>query len=296
MQRLFKTLILTPLTLVLVASLYVGCGALIGNPDDEDDEPKKEEEIKKIATGMDGKLEGQGTIQFSITDAPIDDVKHVYVRIIKLEISKVGEAWIDIPLAVPNEIDLLSLQNGTTDALAALSNLNAGEYKQVRLILDEKSPGSIVLDSGTTHDLKIPSGSQTGLKLHSSFVIKDGETLDLTIDFDLRKSLTMTRQANTERYLLKPVLRLIEDNKSGIIKGYSLDADVVCAYFKGVTKDDSSSCGRAENSAIVKDGNYTIAFLEEGEYQLRLFPSEGDYKDLSKTFIVVGGETNSIDE
>jgi len=265
--------------------LNISCGSLIGNPDDDDGG------------------EGYGSVDFAITDAPIDSASHVYIRITGLEVSKKGDKWIDIPLSITTEIDLLELQDGTTEAFASLLELEAGDYNQIRLILDEQNSGSIVLDDDSEHPLTVPSGSETGLKIKSKFTITEGEKLKLIIDFDLRKSVKLTgnssgrKKDGNGKYILKPTLRLLEDKKTGNIKGSTSDeVMVVCTYQSDSSLDTISDCDNAINSAIPKNGNFTLSFLPAGDYKIRLFKTDGQYQDINQIITVTSGETTYVEE
>ena len=64
---------------------------------------------------------------------------------------------------------------------------------------------------------KVPSGSQTGLKLVRGFTLLAGGSADFTIDFDLRKSVVDPKGGQGMH--LKPALRLIDNAQSGTITG-----------------------------------------------------------------------------
>lgn len=99
----------------------------------------------------------------------------------------------------PAEYDLLQLQNGVTAALGH-QEIPPGVYTQLRLIVSE---ASVVVD-GEVHDLKIPSGSQTGLKLNYDFDLSAAGSYELVLDFDAHESV---KKAGP-KYLLTPVIRV----------------------------------------------------------------------------------------
>ena len=75
-----------------------------------------------------------------------------------------------------------------------------------------------MLSDGTMHGLKVPSGSETGLKLVSGFTVPSSGVVDYTIDFDLRKAITCpTGQAPA--CTLKPAERLVDNTTVGNIQG-----------------------------------------------------------------------------
>jgi hypothetical protein len=154
-------------------------------------------------------------LTFSLTDAPIEDARHIYISMESLQISQTEGKWITIPFETDREIDLLQLQNGVTSLLASIETLAAGTYGQTRLILAEEAPGRLIDQEGVEHDLIIPSGNESGQKIQTAFTKLDDVPLELTIDFDLRKSIKVVGNGNKGKYILKPVLRMVDNSKSG---------------------------------------------------------------------------------
>jgi hypothetical protein len=77
--------------------------------------------------------------------------------------------------------------------------MEAGRYTQIRLKIDS---GIITVD-GKEHNLAVPSGV---LKLNRGFVLKPDETLKLTLDFNVERSIIRT---GSDQYKLKPVIAVI---------------------------------------------------------------------------------------
>ncbi len=217
-------------------------------------------------------------LTIALTDAPVEDAAHVYVTIASVEIAGADGQWTTLPIETKEEVDLLQLQGGASLPLAAIETLPAGSYGQTRLILaDDKAPRLIDL-SGVEHSLKIPSGSESGLKIQTAFTIAEGQSTALTIDFDLRKSIKVTgnskatgQGSKTEKYMMKPVLRLVDNDKSGGITGVSTENTILCVYDAGSGADESDSCDKAISSTQVKSGRFKQAFLPAGRYDLHMF-------------------------
>lgn len=105
------------------------------------------------------------------------------------------------------EVDLLQLQGGVFETLG-LAALPAGEYGQIRLMLD----GSWVVVAGERHDLTVPSGSQSGLKVEGGFLVEPGVVTALTLDFDAEASVHRTGNG---QYKMVPVVFLAGEERFG---------------------------------------------------------------------------------
>ena len=170
-----------------------------------------------------------GRINLRITDSPVTSAKRVVVQFTGLEIKPAAAAEPEVFDFAPRQIDLLSLDGGGSEVLLADEMLPAGEYEWIRLKVNAGRSGSdsfIELDDGSIHPLFIPSGNQTGLKLIRGFTIGAGSTHDFTIDFNLRKSVIHPPGLG-DPYLLKPVLRLVNNLEVGTIEGTVAQALIV---------------------------------------------------------------------
>ncbi|WP_067561158.1 DUF4382 domain-containing protein [Halofilum ochraceum] len=246
---------------------------------------------------------GSGSLTVGVTDAPVDDAEHVYVQFssITLKPSGVdddedgdddnvndngnngdGPPFETITFDEPRRIDLLDQQHGNSALLIEDEPVPAGDYDWIRLGVDLGQGDSVIVIDGGENDLRIPSGAQTGLKLVTPFTVANGGTLDLTIDFDLRKSVVET--GNGE-YILKPALRLVRTEETGEIAVnasetyvsnnqcgsepgknavYVFEGDVVPDDVDGNEPDPITTVLDSDDS----DGKFTgtAGFLEPGTY------------------------------
>ena len=247
-----------------------------------------------------------GTLSLKITDGPVETADHVYVQFSGLELQPadgqritlyycedpadstktvVSESACTTP-PKPKQIDLLALNGGLADSLLDSFTLPAGRYNWIRLMVDTDDlfDSYIVIPDGMhvmNHELTIPSGAQTGLKLNRGFTVPAGGSADFTIDFDLRKSVHVT---GTGEYMLRPTLRLADNTMTGAIAG-EVDALLVTStsgctpavyVYEGsnVTPDDIDDNANTPDpvtTASVKQDNmgtyrYKAAFLEAGNY------------------------------
>lgn len=272
---------------------------------------------------------GQGRLSLKITDAPIDNANKVVIEFVGVELrSSSLDEIINIDFA-PKSIDLLALQGISTAVLLDNEPLPAGVYNELRLKINADDDGElesfIELSDGSQHELIIPSGFTSGLKIKGELSLSEDSTGNFTVDFDVRRSIVVAGgQGNSKvKYHLKPVLRLTEDTSTGNIRGLvhaDLLTDSTCSDSDPVTDNavyvfagsvipddmDSSSDTDIEplTSVLLDDTfNYTAAFLPAGEYTLA-FTCRADIEnvdtddDLSflaiNNVLVVAGETRVV--
>jgi Domain of unknown function (DUF4382) len=248
-----------------------------------------------------GSAGDSGTLSLQVTDGPVDTANHVFVQFHGIELQPasgkritfyycqdpadatqtvVSESACTTPPA-PKQVDLLALTGGLTDLLLDGHVLPAGHYAWIRLMVDTGgSLDSYVDDSTGFHELTIPSGAETGLKLNRGFDVPAGGHADFTVDFDLRKSLHVT---GTGEYELRPTLRLVDSVEVGSIAGTVspslIGAGCTPAVYvfqgQGIAPDDIDGIAPDPvTTAAVKLDNatghyvYRAAFLEPGTYTI----------------------------
>ncbi|HET8711182.1 MAG TPA: DUF4382 domain-containing protein, partial [Spongiibacteraceae bacterium] len=130
-----------------------------------------------------------------------------------------------------------------------------------------------------SHELTIPSGAQTGLKLVQGFTLAQGGIANFTIDFNVAHSLV----SNANGFYLKPTLRLVDNLEVGTLTGTvsqsllancantTTDAGAVYVYSgSGVTPTDISGAATdpITTAHVGTNGtnSYTIGFLAAGTY------------------------------
>lgn len=163
-----------------------------------------------------------GFISLGITDAPVDDAAEVIVVVTGVELQRGPASTITINFDSPKTIDLLRYRDGTSFNLLENQPLLPGNYEWLRLRVTAEQNlqnGSYIkLRDGRQFPLYIPSGAETGLKLSRPFVIAQGATTRLMIDFDLRKSV-VAPPGQSPNWILKPSLRLVDLLDVGVLKG-----------------------------------------------------------------------------
>ncbi|HUT38632.1 MAG TPA: DUF4382 domain-containing protein [Methanoregula sp.] len=115
-----------------------------------------------------------------------------------------GTAGWTVVVDKPQTVDLMLLTD--MSEVIGQKTMEAGKYTQIRLKIDS---GTVTVD-GTEHNLAVPSGV---LKLNRGFVLIPNETLKLTLDFNVEKSVI---RIGSDQYKLKPVIAVISETISGM--------------------------------------------------------------------------------
>ncbi len=233
----------------------------------------------------------KGRIELSITDAPIydEDIVGVHIKVLGVEIRDGDGTWLEMnEFDEPVSINLLDYQNGEVYFLTE-DELNAGDYDEIRLILDmpemgggpKANPGTYLeYEDGSVQPLFVPSGATSGYKAKGEFSVPAGGVTSVTIDFNVRKSVV--KAGNSGKYILKPVLRLVENDNVGLINGEVIPLEeqaemVVYAYDDGIftedeifdpENDDVDFPNAVTSGRVRADGTFTLAFMEPGIYDL----------------------------
>ena len=264
---------------------------------------------------------GTGLLSLAVTDAPVDDATAVVVQFTGVEVKPADGAARTFAFEAPRQIDLLALTGTDSELLLDEVEVPSGRYNWVRLAVDANEDGVtdsyIDLEDGSRHELEVPSGDETGLKLNTGFVVPAGGAASFTLDFDLRKSVHEPMDAG-DSFKLRPVLRIVDNARVGGIAG-AVDPALVgdgCApalYVYaggGVTPDDVDGADPEPVSSAIPELNastgnydYAIGFLSEGPYTVT-FTCDADEDDpatsqdlaytATQDAAVVAGETTTV--
>ena len=239
---------------------------------------------------------GSGEATIELTDAPIDNaqVEGVFVTVTDIKID--GRSFQGF--SGPVTLNLLAYQNGKTEVVG-IGQLSAKSYNNLTLVLDmEKdangnTPGTYVKTAdGVKHRLAASTQKTISVTANEAYSIRENSNTNIVVDFDLRKAIQDAASETGEYSFvtaakLNNSVRVVAKEKAGSIKGTyennsgsgsASDKIVVFAYKKGTFNAETETKGEvlfenAANSALVSNssfsnGNFTLAFLEEGEYDL----------------------------
>ena len=257
--------------------------------------------------------EDTGLLSLAVTDAPVDGATAVVVQFTGVEVKPADGSARSFDFDAPRQIDLLALTGTDSELLLDGVEVPAGRYNWVRLKVDANEDGVtdsyIDLDDGSRHELEVPSGAETGLKLNTGFRVPAGGAASFTLDFDLRKSVHEPMDAG-DSFKLRPTLRIVDNSRIGAIAG-AVQSGLVApgctpaVYVfagSGVTPDDVDavdpdpvSSAVPELNAGTGDYDYTVGFLAEGAYTVSFTCNAGaDNPATSDALVFAGTQDASV--
>ena len=234
-------------------------------------------------------------LEVRLMDAPGDFQRVVLdVRQIEVHLKDEGnpDGWKTLGFS-PQAINLLDYVNGRS-ALLVSDDFAPGDLKEIRLILGPDN--YVVARDGQQYDLKTPSGQTSGVKLKlEKATLKIRETFQLLLDFDVAKSIVergnwKPGNDKKERYLLKPVIRVIAQDLRGGISGTVNPAAArpqILAIRSSILGPDTVS------TSTDISGAYQIGGLPAGTYRVEYFPSttatmgQPAYRNVVRTGVTV---------
>ncbi|MCC2545719.1 DUF4382 domain-containing protein [Hymenobacter sp. BT175] len=226
-------------------------------------------------SGNDSTDEKSSKLEVRLTDAPGNFQQVVLdVRQIEVHLKEAGnpDGWELLPFT-PQTVNVLNYVNGRS-ALLVSTDFTPGDLKEIRLLLGPDS--YVVGQDGQRYDLKTPSGQSSGVKLKlDKATLQERQTFQLVLDFDVAKSIVERgnwRPGNDkkERYLLKPVIRVIAQDIAGALRGTVTPAaslPQVLAIRTSLTPADTFS------TSADASGAFQINSLPSGTYRVELYPS-----------------------
>ena len=281
--------------------------------------------------GGSGSGESTGIVSLAVSDAPIHDAEKVCITFDAIEFHKNGDTF-TLTLMPAEKINLLDFQGDEAAPILIDEELPSGNYQWMRLAIDAQrnnnggmgdsgdpaicdGEGSyIVMNDGSVHNLYVPSGDQSGLKLNGGFNIPANGRIYLTADFDLMKSITAPPGQDPD-VKLRPTIRLVEINDAGTLTGTVAPErataencePAVFVFNNGVTPNpidgDIIDPEDPVATAMVNDINgdmseygYTVGFLHEGDYEVAFTCDGNTFEPVNGTpATIVARETTTVD-
>ena len=230
----------------------------------------------------------KGEMSVKMTDAAADDenIKGVFVTVANVYVD--GDR---VKNFEPKTIEISAYHDGEVYALFS-DEIKAENYSEISLEFDyEKDadgnePGTYVLKSDNSKQKM--NASESTVDVAADVTVSEGNTSEIVIDMDLRKSI---KRNNDGTYAFvsgsefTSSFRAVESEKSGKVRGKvqgNTSGDekvVVYAYRKGTFSSSESQASASSNtrfrgavtsSEVDASGDYTLAFLEEGNYEIHV--------------------------
>jgi hypothetical protein len=271
---------------------------------------------------------GTGTLKVLVTDKPypFEFVREATVTVTRLEVHRVGsegtasdgngEENADTGQSAEGDdggwetiwegeksFDLLDLRNGRTNLMAD-TELKEGAFNQFRIVVTE---GRVVIgekgkeDSWREFDLKVPSGSQSGIKLHFDFVVDGDQETVLLLDVDLSRAFQAIPSGHIENpdsiesFKFSPSLamKLIDVLKAGSISGTVTDASMVPLANVAVTAYDGQT--EVTTTATDADGTYKLMGLHTATYSVEFSAAGYGSVTVGDVAVTAGEATENVD-
>ena len=209
--------------ILCVALALAGCGIEVGNPSGD----------KKTGT-----TKPQGILRLSLSDAPFNGARHVFLNVAGLSAVAVGDdgAETDTKTIAPKatgRVDVLQASETHLIELTDAQSLDAGSYGGVVLGLDASDPAALTTSDGGEAPLSLPDSAR-GLFVQQSFQLEAGEELSLTLHVDLERSITRRAGGDERRFDFGPIAHMMRRGDDGTISGKTALAGAakVCAYLR----------------------------------------------------------------
>lgn len=233
------------------------------------------------------------TTSVYLTDAPIDQANVQAVFITVADVMVNGQS---IDGFSKTTVEISSLTNGQKELLGEL-DLDAGMTSDITLVLSETNaagdgPGNFIVLDG---DVKQDIGGSMELNLSDDAEIMEGMN-DLVLDFDLRKSISQNgdEYSFVSESALESNIHAINSANAGMVSGMvdnsaEASGELIVAYIypKGQFSEAEESANaegvafaNATSSAMVdSSGEFTIHYLDEGDYELHFASFDEDETD-----------------
>jgi len=223
-----------------------------------------------------------GTLKLSVTDAPfpIEYIEEANITVTKIELRMVSDTTDSVFKTVMEDsvsFNLMDLRNGITQDLSEV-DIEPGTYDLVRIFVSE---ASLTLVNGSTFDMKVPSGSSSGIKVFvdPAIEVSGGLTSELLLDFNLEKSFVLKGSLDSpggiRGFNFKPVIRAVNNSTAGTVQGVVSDTTGylipgATVWVKGDTVVSSAITDSAGFYAVpgILAGYWTIGVSADGYQEL----------------------------
>lgn len=171
-----------------------------------------------------------GKLVIKVTDEPfpVDMIDSAIVTVVKAEIRTLTDTaypYIVVLEDTSLSFNLIELRNGVMAEMVEV-DIPSGDYDLIRLYITE---ASLTVKDGETYRMKVPSGSQTGIKVYidPAVRISGGLITELLLDFSLEQSFVLKGNYKTadgiKGFNFRPVIRAVNNTNAGMVTGVVTD-------------------------------------------------------------------------
>ena len=185
-----------------VAGVLAACGGEIGALGTEQPVGSNQGRVQLQLTGS--QMSAGNLVQGQPSAGPDGQVKQVNVTITRVTAHSNTAGWVELFKGPSQLVDLLDLKNSAVTL--GFKDLPAGKVTQIRLYTEENGVQNVVLKDGSTVDLKVPSGVQSGIKVHGPFEVRKCEKVTLSLGFVGHKSIWVHPTGQGDLWILRPVI------------------------------------------------------------------------------------------
>jgi len=226
---------------------------------------------------------GRLTVQLTDAPFPYDLISEANVTIFKIDARYKGESMegeenteddgktFIVLMEEERDINLINLTNGITETLVDM-DVPAGSYDLIRIYVKGVN---VVLIDGSTFDLKVPSGEQTGIKvfIKPSLFVSGELSSDLLLDFDVSRSFIPKGNSKNisgiNGFNFKPVIKASNLTAAGTLSGLvSTIQNEEPIGLEGATVSVFAADTLNTSTFTDESGNYTIMGLIAGSYDV----------------------------
>lgn len=145
----------------------------------------------------------------------VPQVKAVIVNVTQVTAHVAGIGWKTIGTTAPGPIDVLKLSDPSNALALGLVTLDPGTVTQVRLLVAQDG-NQVVFPDDTTAPLKVPSGYQSGIKIHGPWTVSACNRASVTLELDGKKSIWFHPASGGDEWILRPVIRVKRTEASDV--------------------------------------------------------------------------------
>jgi Domain of unknown function (DUF4382) len=192
---------------------------------------------------------GPAQLQVKMVDAPPLGVDQIIVHVTKVTAHSNTDGWIPVS-DTPFKVDLLTLQ--TTPLPIGLVKLSGSRITQLRLYVTKDDNWVHVTGDVPGHltPLFVPSGYESGIKIHGPWRADECTRTSVTIDFDGAASIWAHDTGNGIQWILRPVIRFKKADTTPVECGDDGEKPATC-------DNESSPCAEGQvcsSGTCVDDG------------------------------------------